>query len=90
MLGSSVLSMLSADVISTLNYILPALFGALFMQYAFAKRSLAAAMMLIAMLATMGVKAGFFSWLPGASNWIMLACVFGAIAFELTKKPKKN
>lgn len=88
-LGSGVLSMLPADVVNALNYILPALFGALFMQYAFAKRTLSAVMIATTLVLCTTVKAGVFSWLPGASNWIMLACVFGAIAFEITKKPKK-
>lgn len=49
-LGSSVLSMLPASVTEALNYLLPALFGALLMQFGLKQKSLAGTMLVFSVL----------------------------------------
>lgn len=87
-LGSNVLAMLPASVVSSLNLILPALFGALFMQHAFAKRKLACIMCVIALAYCFANKGGLLSWLPAASSWGTLLCVFIGIGLSMPKKEK--
>lgn len=77
-LGSSVLSMLPGSVKTALGYLLPALFGAL--------------MVVIAIAIYFAIGMGWFSWLPGASNWLgTLSCVFIIIGVGLAtlKKAKE-
>lgn len=76
-LGTSVLEMLPASVISALNYLLPALFG-----IKMKKHSLV--MVLIAIALYTAIEMGVFNWLPGASNWLgTMGCVFLSIAIGL-------
>ena len=80
-LGSSVLSAMPASVIEALNYLLPALFGALLMQFGLKRIKFAGGMLAFAILIGIAINAGLFNWLPGASNWLgTLGCVFISIA----------
>lgn len=89
-LGSSVLSMLPASVTEALNYLLPALFGALLMQFGLKQKSLAGTMLVFSILVCIALKAGVFNWLPGASNYFgTLSSVFVAIAITLFTYGKK-
>lgn len=93
-LGSSVLAMLPASVTEALNYLLPALFGALLMQFGLKQKSLGVTMLVFSILMCIAINAGVFSWLPGASNYLgTLSSVFVAIAITLyqsNKKAKQN
>lgn len=90
-LGSSVLSMLPAAVTEALNYLLPALFGALLMQFGLKQRSLSVTILIFSILMCIALNAGVFSWLPGASNYLgTLSSVFVAIAVTLVTYDKKK
>ena len=89
-LGSSVLAMLPASVTEALNYLLPALFGALLMQFSLKQKSLGVTMLVFSVLMCIAINAGVFSWLPGASNYLgTLSSVFVAIAITLYQAKKK-
>ncbi len=83
-LGSSVLSMLPEGIKAALNYLLPALFGALLVQFGIKMKKHSITMLVIAMALYFAIGMGFFNWLPGASNWLgTLGCVFISIAIGL-------
>ena len=89
-LGSSVLAMLPASVTEALNYLLPALFGALLMQFGLKQKSLGVTMLVFSVLMCIAINAGVFSWLPGASNYLgTLSSVFVSIAITLYQAKKK-
>ncbi len=90
-LGSSVLSRLPVAVTEALNYLLPALFGALLMQFGMKRLGFASGMLAFAILIYVAIKAGIFGWLPGASNYLgTLASVFVAIGVTLASYKKKD
>lgn len=83
-LGTSVLEMLPKSVISALNYLLPALFGALLVQFGIKMKKHSVVMVIFAILLYTAIGMGVFNWLPGASNWLgTLGCVFVSIAVGL-------
>lgn len=68
-LGTSVLSML------------PALFGALLVQFGMKMKKHSVIMVVFAIILYFMIGMGYFNWLPGASNWLgTLGCVFVSIA----------
>lgn len=84
-LGTSVLSMLPKTVISALGYMLPALFGALLVQFGIKMFKHAVVMLIIAIALYTAIGMGVFSWLPGASNWLgTLGCVFISIMIGIS------
>lgn len=90
-LGSSVLSAMPASVIEALNYLLPALFGALLMQFGLKRIKFAGGMLAFAILIGIAINAGLFKWLPGAANYLTtLASVFVAIGVTLATYGKKK
>lgn len=90
-LGSSVLAMLPAAVTEALNYLLPALFGALLMQFGLKQKNLSITILIFSILMCIALKAGVFNWLPGASNYLgTLSSVFVAIAVTLVTYDKKK
>ena len=90
-LGSSVLSAMPASVIEALNYLLPALFGALLMQFGLKRIKFAGGMLAFAILIGIAINAGLFNWLPGAANYLTtLASVFVAIGVTLATYGKKK
>ena len=83
-LGTSVLEMLPQSVIAALNYLLPALFGALLIQFGVKMKKHSVVMVIIAIALYTAIGMGVFNWLPGASNWLgTLGCVFISIAIGL-------
>lgn len=89
-LGSSILSKMPAAVTEALNYLLPALFGALLMQFGLKQKNLAVVMLIFSILMCIAINAGVFSWLPGAANYLgTLSSVFVAIAITLYQANKK-
>lgn len=89
-LGSSILSKMPAAVTEALNYLLPALFGALLMQFGLKQKNLAVVMLIFSIIMCIAINAGVFSWLPGAANYLgTLSSVFVAIAITLYQANKK-
>lgn len=90
-LGNTVLSMLPVAVTEALNYLLPALFGALLVQFGLKRKSFAVGILVFAILICVGINAGLFNWLPGAANYLgTLASVFMAIGVTLVTYGKKK
>lgn len=92
-LGASVLSMLPDGIKAALGYLLPALFGALLVQFGMRLKKHALVMVVIALALYFAIGMGWFAWLPGASNWLgTLGCVFLSIAIGLAtmKNGEKN
>ena len=90
-LGSSILSMLPESITAALNYLLPALFGALLVQFGMKEKKLSVGILVWAILINVGLKAGIFSWLPGASNYLgILASVFLSIAVVIVTYKNKE
>lgn len=90
-LGSNILSKLPASITMALNYLLPALFGALLMQFAMNQKKLGITMLVFAILMNIALKAGLFAWLPGSSNYLgTLSCVFVSIFLSLKVFNKKE
>lgn len=88
--GSSILSMLPASVVGALNYLLPALFGALLVQFGMKNKSHTVLMLVIGILLNIAINGGVFSWLPGANNYLgTLVCVFSSIAIMMVVSKKK-
>lgn len=90
-LGSSILSRLPASVTEALNYLLPALFGALLMQFGLKQKNHTIIMLIFSLLVCIGLKAGVFNWLPGASNYLgTLSSVFVSIGLTMAMYNKKK
>ena len=88
--GSSILSMLPASVVGALNYLLPALFGALLVQFGMKNKSHTVLMLVIGCILYIAINGGVFSWLPGANNYLStLVCVFSSIAIMMVVSKKK-
>lgn len=88
--GQAVLSMLPAAVVSALNFLLPALFGALLVQFGMKNKSHTVVMLVFGIILCLAIKAGFFNWLPGASNYLAtLGCVFVSIGIMMVTSKKK-
>ena len=88
--GSSILSILPANVVGALNYLLPALFGALLVQFGMKNKSHTVLMLVIGILLNIAINGGVFSWLPGANNYLStLVCVFSSIAIMMVVSKKK-
>lgn len=67
-LGSSVLSAMPASVTEALNYLLPALFGALLMQFGLKRIKFAGGMLAFAILIGIAINAGLFQLASGSSK----------------------
>lgn len=73
--------MLPDGIKNALNYLLPALFGALMVQFGMKMVKHSLTMLVIAFALYFAIGIGVFNWLPGASNWLgTLGCVFISIA----------
>lgn len=87
--GSKVLSMLPQTVTDALNLLLPALFGALLMQFGIKQKAHALLILTLGIVIWICLALGVFSWLPGASNYLAtLTCIFVSIAIMLVKTKK--
>lgn len=93
-LGQAVLSSLPPSVLELLNYLLPALFGALFVQFALKNLKIAPIALGLGLLIYILLKLGVFSWLPGAANFLpILFTVFATLLISVAmynKSAKKN
>lgn len=79
--GSVIISKLPENVMTTLNYILPSLFGAIFVQFAMKNLKLGAIALTIAVGLTYLGTIGVFDFLPiHYSTVVVLSAVFGTIA----------
>ena len=89
--GQAVLSMLPAAVVSALNFLLPALFGALLVQFGMKAKGHTTIMLVFGIILCLAIKAGYFNWLPGASNYLAtLGCVFVSIGIMMVTSKKKE
>ena len=89
--GQAILSALPESITSALNYLLPALFGALFVQFGIKNLKLSGIVLVLACILYVAINAGVFNFIPGASNWLgTLVCVFGAIALNVVLNGKKD
>lgn len=88
-LGTSVLAMLPASIVGALGYLLPALFGALLVQFGIKKVKHSLFMVIFAVVLYALIGMGVFAWLPGASNWLgTLGCVFISITVGIATLKK--
>ncbi len=94
-LGSSILAMLPETITSALNYLLPALFGALLVQFGIKMKSHTVGILIFAILINVGLNLGVFNWLPGASNYlgiltsVFLSIIVAVITFKKQGKVSK-
>ncbi len=79
LLGSQLLTLLPQNVLDAFNYLLPALFGALFVQFAVARPTLAPIALGIGLVLSYMVNQGFFP-----SYVTTLVSVFGTMALGIT------
>ena len=90
-LGTIVLSKLPAGVISALGYLLPALFGALLVQFGSRDLPFALGMLIFCAVMCVLIALGAFRWLPSAANWLPItSAVFVAIAWKLLVGGKRS
>lgn len=89
--GQAILSALPESITSALNYLLPALFGALFVQFGIKNLKLSGIVLVLACVLYVAINAGVFNFIPGASNWLgTLVCVLVAIALNVVLNGKKD
>lgn len=89
--GSNILAKLPASVVQAFDYLLPALFGAVFIQFSLMKLKLAPIALGIALALTFALEAGVFSFLPGRPTYIVtLGAVFGTIGIASALYKKKS
>ena len=78
--GSALLAKLPANVVTTLNYILPALFGGIFGQFFMKNKKLGIVAISLAVGLTILVNLHLFDWLPFAPyNIVVIVAVFGTM-----------
>lgn len=78
--GSAILAILPEGVKGALNFLLPALYGAVFGQFAVSRPKLAGVAVVIAFGMNWLLKNGFLSFLPGTPSYaVTLVAVFGSI-----------
>ena len=87
--GQKILEAMPPVVTETLNYLLPALFGALFVQFAVKNLKLAPIALIIGLGLNIGLKMGIFNFLPSASNWLgTLGTIFLTLAIGISMHKK--
>lgn len=78
--GNALISMMPAAFKEALNFLLPALYGAVFGQFAIARPKLGAVAVVIAFGMNWLLKNGFLSFFPGTPSYVViLVAVFGSI-----------
>ena len=90
--GSQALAALPPEVTDALNYLLPALFGALLVQFGMKQKKLAIGILAFAIAISYALNLGIFNWLPGASNYLhIITSIFLAIGVSVIgmRKNKK-
>ncbi|MGE4484129.1 MAG: hypothetical protein AB7C97_03325 [Oscillospiraceae bacterium] len=91
--GTAIINALSPDVKSSLNYLLPALFGSLLASITIKKPILACISLPLALFMTIGNKTfSMLSFLPTMTRTpvVMLVSIFGSVALGLIFLQKKN
>lgn len=91
-LGSSVLSLVPAGVVTALTNIVPALFGALFAQQVVSdlKTGIVAAVLAV-VVHIVGYYTPLLNWVPGGSYWFMMVLIiFGTILIGRAIATKKD
>lgn len=79
--GAALLASLPKHIVDAFNYLLPSLFGAVFVQFALLKLKVAPIALGLGLLLTYALNAGVFGFLPGKPTYIVvLGSVFGTIA----------
>ena len=74
--GSYILSVVPQEVITCLTYLLPSLFGAMWMQWAITDVKLGGILLVIALAVNFGYRQGIFSFLPAGGEYMpVLLCV---------------
>lgn len=81
--GANVLSRMPASVTAALQFLLPALFGAIFMQFAIRKLKLAPMVLAICLLIMTGVRHGY---IPNSLSTLMAVFLSITLAISLYKK----
>lgn len=78
--GSSIINAMPQGARDALNFLLPALYGAVFGQFAISRPKLAGVAVVIAFGMNWILKNGFLSFLPGTPSYVViLVAVFGSI-----------
>ena len=78
--GNVIIGLLPAGMKEALNFLLPALYGAVFGQFAISRPKLAGVAVVIAFGMNWLLKNGFLSFLPGTPSYaVILVAVFGSI-----------
>lgn len=79
-LGSKVISSLPDSVVSSLNFLLPALFGAVFAQFAIDDKKTGLIAMILAIIALTLYNFGLFNWIPiDPFIGVIVVPIFGTI-----------
>lgn len=90
-LSSVIMNYLPPEVLDAFNYLLPALFGAVFVQFAMNKPKIVPVALLLGISFCIMVNKGVFSFLgPNPSYITSLVGVFGSIAFALWLHKKET
>lgn len=88
--GSALINALPKEVVAALNYLLPALFGAIFVQFALKKIKIAPIALGLGIILTLAVNNGVFSFLPGRPTYMVtLLTVFGTIGIATALYKRK-
>lgn len=91
LLGQAVLAQLPASVTSSLNFLLPALYGCVFAQFIGDNKLGAGVAVVLSLAALLSYQAGMLSWMGGLADAMpMVVPVFGSLAFMLAIGHKKN
>lgn len=78
--GNAIIGLMPEGVRGALNFLLPALYGAVFGQFAISRPKLAGVAVVIAFGMNWLLKNGFLSFLPGTPSYaVILVAVFGSI-----------
>lgn len=78
--GNAIIAVMPDGVKEALNFLLPALYGAVFGQFAIGRPKLAGVAVVIAFGMNYLLKQGFLSFLPGTPSYaVILVAVFGSI-----------
>lgn len=90
--GSQIIAALPESITSSFSFLLPALFGAVFAQFAVDDVKSGVVAMTLGVLCMTLYKAGMFNWLPIDPFVVnILVPIFGTMLFaKLTYKPKKE
>ncbi|MDI9485863.1 MAG: hypothetical protein QM372_10405 [Bacillota bacterium] len=89
--GSTLLARLPANVVEAFDYLLPSLFGAIFVQFAMVKFKLAPIALGIALALTLAINGGVFDFLPGRPTYLITLCaVFGTIAIAAVMHKRES